>query len=50
ETQWLFFDEAVRADSSDRQELAYHDNNVAVTSENLLQVMDKLTNFYAALT
>jgi hypothetical protein len=50
EAQWLFFDEAVRATSNDRQELVYYDNNVAVTSENILQVMDRLTNLYAALT
>ena len=50
EAQWLFFDEAVHADTSDRSEMAYHDNNVAITSENILQVMDRLTNFYAALT
>jgi hypothetical protein len=50
EAQWLFFDEAVHADTSDRSEMAYHDNNVAITSENILQVMDKLTNYYAALT
>ncbi|MDB5802146.1 MAG: conserved transrane protein of unknown function [Rhodocyclales bacterium] len=50
EAQWLFFDEAVHANPGDRQELAYHDNNVAVTSENILQVMDKLTNLYAVLT
>ena len=50
ESQWQFFDEAVHADPNLKQELDYHDNNVAVTSENILQVMDKLTNLYAALT
>lgn len=50
ESQWLFFNEAVDADPDRKQELGYHDNNVAVTSENILQVMDKLTNLYAALS
>lgn len=50
ESQWMFFDQAVRADPSAKQELAYHDNNVAVTSENILQAMDKLTNLYAQLS
>lgn len=48
DSQWLFFDDAVHADQNDKRSLAYHDNNLAITSENLLQVMDKLTNLYAA--
>jgi hypothetical protein len=50
ESQWVFFDQAVRADPNAKQELGYHDNNVAVTSENILQVMDKLTNLYSQLS
>lgn len=50
EAQWVFFSEAVNAETSNRDELGYHDNNVAITSENILQVMDKLTNLYSALS
>lgn len=50
ETQWVFFDDAVRAGQGVKEEMAYHDNNVAITSENILQVMDKLTNLYTALS
>ncbi len=50
ESQWVFFDQAVRADPNAKQELGYHDNNVAVTSENILQAMDKLTSLYAQLS
>lgn len=50
ETQWMFFDDAVRAESQRPGDKLYHDNNVAVTSENLLQVMDKVTGLYAALS
>ncbi|MFT3734674.1 MAG: type IV pili methyl-accepting chemotaxis transducer N-terminal domain-containing protein [Rhodocyclaceae bacterium] len=50
EAQWPFFDDAVRAQTADRGEQAYHDSNVATTSENILQVMDKLTGLYAALS
>ncbi|MEC5385932.1 type IV pili methyl-accepting chemotaxis transducer N-terminal domain-containing protein [Uliginosibacterium sp. H3] len=50
ESQWVFFDQAVRSDPNAKQELIYHDNNVAVTSENILQVMDKLTNLYSQLS
>ncbi|MBK9394397.1 MAG: type IV pili methyl-accepting chemotaxis transducer N-terminal domain-containing protein [Uliginosibacterium sp.] len=47
ESQWVFFDEAIRSGRSKRSELDYLDNNVAVSSENILQVMDKLTELYA---
>jgi hypothetical protein len=47
ESQWVFFDEAIRSGRSKRSELDYLDNNVAVSSENILQVMDKMTELYA---
>ena len=47
ESQWVFFDEAIRSGRNKRSELDYLDNNVAVSSENILQVMDKLTELYA---
>ncbi|GAA5162349.1 hypothetical protein GCM10025770_12890 [Viridibacterium curvum] len=50
EAQWPFFDDAVRAQTPNRGEQAYHDSNVATTSENILQVMDKLTGLYTALS
>jgi hypothetical protein len=51
DNQWLFFDQALntasgKAAGSDPQ---VHLGNVAVTSENLLEVMDKLTGLYSAL-
>ncbi|MEN9490366.1 MAG: hypothetical protein RJA63_815 [Pseudomonadota bacterium] len=46
-SQRVFFDEAIRSGRSKRSELDYLDNNVAVSSENILQVMDKLTELYA---
>ncbi|MDP5237925.1 type IV pili methyl-accepting chemotaxis transducer N-terminal domain-containing protein [Uliginosibacterium sp. 31-16] len=49
ETQWMFFDDALRGTSSKTQQ-EYLDNNVAVSSENILQVMDKLTGLYATLS
>lgn len=49
DTQWMFFDEAVRATGDSHDDKLYHENNVAVTSENLLQVMDKTANLYAAI-
>lgn len=48
ETQWLFFDDALRS-KSNPQDQVYLETNVAVTSENILQVMDKLTSLYAQL-
>lgn len=50
EAQWPFFYDAVRTQTRERSEQSYHDNNVATTSENILQVIDKLTNLYAALS
>lgn len=46
DSQWLFFDSALKEIGKDA---VYHDNNVAMTSENLLEVMDKLTGLYASL-
>lgn len=48
EMQWMFFDDALRG-SGKSHETAYLENNVAVSSENILQVMDKLTGLYATL-
>ncbi len=50
ESQWVFFDEAIRSGRNQRSDLAYLDNNVAVSSENILQVMDKLTELYTTTT
>lgn len=47
--QWMFFNDALRADAKSR-ERTYLETNVAVTSENILQVMDKLTGLYATLS
>ncbi len=49
ETQWMFFDDALRGNAK-QHEQAYLENNVAVSSENILQVMDKLTGLYATLS
>lgn len=49
EMQWMFFDDALRADAKSH-ERNYLETNVAVTSENILQVMDKLTGLYASLS
>lgn len=43
--QWAFFDEAIKQSGASRE----HDQHVAVTSENILDAMDKLTTLYAAL-
>ena len=47
ETQWMFFDDALRGGGGKTSQREYLDNNVAVSSENILQVMDKLTGLYA---
>jgi hypothetical protein len=49
ETQWMFFDDALHG-SDKAHEQGYLQSNVAVSSENILQVMDKLTGLYAALS
>ncbi|GAB2900337.1 hypothetical protein GCM10027046_31680 [Uliginosibacterium flavum] len=50
ETQWMFFDDALRGGGGKTQQQEYLDTNVAVSSENILQVMDKLTGLYATLS
>lgn len=50
ESQWAFFDDALRSRAGGPGELDYLDNNVAVCSENILQVMDKLTELYTTTT
>ncbi len=45
DTQWQFFDEAISQTGDSRE----HDQNVATTSENILDAMDKLTALYTQL-
>jgi len=44
QTQWMFFDDAIKSGES-----AEAERHVAVTAENLLEAMDKLTGLYTAL-
>ena len=45
DTQWQVFDEAISQTGDSRE----HDQNVATTSENILDAMDKLTALYTQL-
>ncbi len=45
DTKWQFFDEAIPQAGNSRE----HDQNVATTSENILDAMDKLTALYTQL-
>jgi hypothetical protein len=47
QSQWAFFDDALRSDA--RSDPAYRDSSVAVASENLLEVLDSVTGLYARL-
>lgn len=46
--QWMLFDDALMR-SGKEGDHGYLENNVAASSENILQVMDKLTELYARL-
>lgn len=49
ETQWMFFDEALKGSSHEHEQVSLQ-SNVAVASENILQVMDQLAGMYAQLS
>lgn len=48
--QWLFFDEALRAQGGNARDGVTGAENIATTSERLLEVMDRITGMYARLT
>lgn len=47
QSQWAFFDDALGAEA--KSDPAYHERSVAVASENLLEVLDSVTDLYARL-
>lgn len=49
ETQWMFFDEALKGPQRDHEQASLQ-SNVAAASENILQVMDQLAGMYAQLS
>jgi hypothetical protein len=49
QTQWVFFDNALHAESDNHAFKTQLANNVATTSERILEVMDRITGMYEKL-